>query len=96
MGFYFRKSFKLGPVRFNLSKSGVGLSAGVKGARVGVDAKGKKYIHVGRSGIYYRQTLDDSPEAVADEADSQGSGVGWGTVLIILAILLILYWIANL
>lgn len=51
MGFYIRKSFKLGPIRFNLSKSGVGVSAGVKGARVGVNPKGKKYLQVGRGGI---------------------------------------------
>jgi hypothetical protein len=96
MAFYIRKSFKLGPLRFNLSKSGVGVSAGIKGARVGVDARGKKYIHLGRGGIYYRQTLDDSPEAIANEAGSQGSGVGWGAILIILAALFVLYWIASL
>lgn len=91
MGFYIRKSFKLGPIRFNLSKSGAGASAGVKGARVGIDAKGKKYIHVGRGGIYYRQNLEDSPDG---EAGSQGSGVGWGALFIILAALFVLYWIS--
>lgn len=59
MGFYIRKSFRLGPFRFNLSKSGVGMSAGVKGGRVGVDARGKSYVHFGRGGIYYRGTLAD-------------------------------------
>lgn len=92
MGFYLRKSFKLGPIRLNLSKSGVGISAGVKGARVGVDARGKKYLHVGRGGIYYRRTLEDG----TDDAGSPGSGIGWGTVLIILAVLFVLYWISNL
>jgi hypothetical protein len=29
MGFYLRKSVSVGPLRFNLSKSGVGVSAGV-------------------------------------------------------------------
>ena len=95
MGFYLRKSFKLGPIRFNLSKSGVGVSAGVKGARVGVNARGKKYIHVGCGGIYYRQTLEDNPNANADDSGSQGSGIGWGTVLIVLVALFILYWISN-
>ncbi len=31
MPFYIRKSVSVGPFRFNLSKSGIGLSAGVKG-----------------------------------------------------------------
>jgi hypothetical protein len=96
MGFYIRQSFKLGPFRFNLSKSGVGMSAGVKGARVGVDAKGKKYIHVGRGGIYYRQTLEDRPDADADESGPPGIGVGWGAVFIILGALGFIYWLFSL
>ena len=35
MGFYIRKSFKIGPVKLNLSKSGIGTSVGVKGLRIG-------------------------------------------------------------
>ena len=55
VGFYIRKSFKAGPFRLNLSKSGLGVSAGVKGARIGVDAKGRAYTHAGRYGLYHRQ-----------------------------------------
>lgn len=91
MGFYVHKSFKLGPIRFNLSRSGVGVSAGVKGARFGIDAEGKKYVHVGRGGIYYRQTLEDSPEVESSESGSQGAGLGWGTLLVILVGLFVLY-----
>ena len=41
MGLRLRKSFKLGKcTRLNLSKSGVGISTGVKGFRVGVGPKG--------------------------------------------------------
>lgn len=40
MGFRFRKSVNLGPVRLNLSKSGVGASVGGKGFRVTKKAKG--------------------------------------------------------
>jgi hypothetical protein len=57
MAWYLRKSVKLGPVRFNLSKSGIGTSVGVKGFRVGVRPNGKSYIHAGRYGLYYRQEL---------------------------------------
>lgn len=55
MGFYLRKSFSMGPIRLNLSKSGLGLSAGVKGARLGVNSKGRSYVHAGRGGLYFRK-----------------------------------------
>lgn len=56
MGFYLRKSFRAGPIRLNLSKSGLGISAGVKGLRVGTGPRGS-YVHAGRGGLYFRQTL---------------------------------------
>jgi hypothetical protein len=56
MGFYFRKSFGFGPVRLNLSRSGLGASFGVKGAHIGVGPRGT-YVQMGRGGLYYRQTL---------------------------------------
>ena len=56
MGFYIRKSISVGPFRFNLSNSGVGLSAGVKGFRIGSGPRGN-YVHIGRGGLYYRSTL---------------------------------------
>ena len=56
MGFYIRKSIKAGPFRFNLSKSGLGVSAGVPGFRVGTGPRGN-YVHMGRNGIYYRASL---------------------------------------
>lgn len=56
MGFYLRKSVSVGPFRFNFSKSGVGVSAGVKGLRVGTGPRGN-YISVGRGGLYYRATI---------------------------------------
>jgi len=56
MGIYIRKGISVGPIRFNLSKSGVGLSAGVKGLRIGTGPRGN-YIHMGRGGLYYRATI---------------------------------------
>jgi hypothetical protein len=56
MGFYFRKSVKFGPMRFNFSKSGIGVSAGVKGARVSMSPRGT-YVHAGTNGFYYRQRI---------------------------------------
>ncbi|MBL7649305.1 MAG: DUF4236 domain-containing protein [Candidatus Hydrogenedentes bacterium] len=41
MAFRFRKSIRIAPgVRMSFSKSGIGLSAGVKGARIGVNSRG--------------------------------------------------------
>ena len=56
MGFYIRKAISVGPFRFNLSKSGVGVSAGVKGLRFGTGPRGN-YVHMGRGGLYYIKTL---------------------------------------
>ncbi|WP_409245980.1 DUF4236 domain-containing protein [Enterobacter cloacae] len=46
MGFYVKKSIRVGPMRFNLSKSGVGASIGIKGLRIGTGPRGN-YIHIG-------------------------------------------------
>lgn len=67
MGFYLRKAFSFGPVRFNLSKSGIGASVGVKGLRVGSGPRGA-YVHGGRGGLYYRKSLSGTARG-----SSQGS-----------------------
>lgn len=56
MSFYIKKSIRVGPIRFNLSKSGVGASIGIKGLRFGTGPRGN-YIHVGTRGVYYRASL---------------------------------------
>ena len=63
MGFYVRKSVKAGPFRFNMSKSGVGVSVGVPGFRIGAGPRGN-YVHMGRGGVYYRASLNGGPVAV--------------------------------
>lgn len=56
MGWTFRKRVKLGPINVNLSRSGVGLSAGAGPFRAGVDARGRKYTSVrGPFGLSNRQ-----------------------------------------
>lgn len=59
MGFYVKKSIRVGPMRFNLSKSGVGASIGIKGLRFGTGPRGN-YIHIGAGGVYYRASLSPS------------------------------------
>lgn len=80
MGFYIRKSFRAGPVRLNLSKSGFGLSGGVKGARVGLGPAGS-YVHAGRHGLYYRKYLASGEGRSQSEEGIQGCLV----VLLVLA-----------
>jgi len=58
MGFYIRKSIKFGPFRINFSKSGVGFSAGVKGARISKGPRGT-FVHLGQNGVYYKQSLSN-------------------------------------
>lgn len=61
MGFYIRKALRVGPLRFNLSKSGVGVSAGIKGLRLGTGPRGN-YVHMGRGGLYFRKSLNSPSE----------------------------------
>jgi DNA polymerase III epsilon subunit-like protein len=56
MGFYVRKSLRAGPFRVNLSRSGIGVSAGIPGFRVGSGPRGN-YVRVGAAGIHYQATL---------------------------------------
>jgi hypothetical protein len=62
MGWSFRRSINLGPLRVNLSKSGVGYSVGGRGFRVGQDARGRRYrsVSIPNTGIYRR---DYQPQA---------------------------------
>lgn len=74
MGFYVRKSVRVGPLRFNLSGSGVGVSSGIPGFRVGVGPAGT-YVHVGRGGLYYRQTLSPPSRLAPRRGDRAGQPV---------------------
>lgn len=51
MGFIFRKSINLGPLRINIGKNGISLSTGVPGLRIGRNSKGKTYTSAGIPGI---------------------------------------------
>lgn len=75
MAIYLRKSIRVGPLRFNLSKSGVGVSAGIKGFRVGTGPRGN-YVHMGRGGIYYRATIPSSSPASSRPTAPRGPSSG--------------------
>jgi hypothetical protein len=77
MGWYFRKSKSFGPFRFNLSKSGLGMSFGVKGARVSFGKRGT-YVNLGAGGIYYRQKVGGSgrQSSYSNSVEEQTSPTG--------------------
>lgn len=62
MGFIYRKSVKAGPFRINLSKSGIGLSAGMPGFRVTQSSRGRRYttFNIPGSGMSYRTSSTSS------------------------------------
>jgi Protein of unknown function (DUF4236) len=47
MGLFFRKRLGLGPLGLNISKSGIGISAGVRGLRAGLSSHGRVYTSAG-------------------------------------------------
>lgn len=78
MGFYLRKSLSVGPFRFNLSGSGIGVSTGIKGFRIGMGPRGN-YVHMGRGGLYFRTSLpsfsNQNQEALPPEVAPTSSGI---------------------
>jgi len=56
VGLSFSRSVKLGAVRFNFSGSGIGVSTGIKGLRIGTGPRGA-YISGSFAGFRYRQSL---------------------------------------
>lgn len=56
MGISFAKSVRFGAVRFNFSGSGIGMSIGIPGLRIGTGPRGA-YIGGGIAGFRYRKSL---------------------------------------
>lgn len=79
MGWRFRKSFKMGPIRWNLSRRGIGGSWGFPGFRVGVSADGRRYVSVGipGTGLYYQhyfgRNRSDTPGSSPTASSRSGS-----------------------
>jgi len=61
MTWRFRKVFGAGPLRWILTKKGVGWSIGMPGFRYGISSNGKRYISVGFPGLglYWIKYLDE-------------------------------------
>jgi hypothetical protein len=83
MGWSFRKSIRLGPLRVNLSKSGIGLSGGVKGARISVGPRGTR-LYGGWGPFRYQKQLSSSGGAKGQSQPSQTiNSAGCGGCLIL-------------
>ena len=80
MGWSFRKSIKIAPgIKLNLSKSGVGVSGGVKGLRLGVGPRGAQ-VTAGKGGVQYRKQIGMG--AITGGAKSLGL-IGFLVILVI-------------
>jgi hypothetical protein len=103
MGWNFRRSLNLGPLRLNASKSGIGYSVGVRGFRVGKDAKGRKYTatSIPGAGIYRRDYLQNraqpNPSNTAPRPNLLQAGTGFHAPvwLVYLAVAILLYLIIR-
>jgi hypothetical protein len=60
VGLTFAKSVRFGAVRFNFSGSGIGMSVGIPGLRIGTGPRGA-YISGGVGGFRYRRSLSAAP-----------------------------------
>lgn len=76
MGFNFRKSINLGfGTKLNLSKSGLGVSTGIKGARIGVGSKGIRATGgIPGTGIYYTKNIGSKNKSI-EKNEKNKSGI---------------------
>jgi hypothetical protein len=81
MGWSFRRSISVGPLRLNVGKRGVGVSTGVRGARVGLEASGRPYVSAGAFGVRYRKLFGQTAQP-----GSGGAQRAWTPVAITVAI----------
>ncbi len=72
MGWNYRKSINLGGgIRLNFSKSGVGISGGVKGFRVSHNSRGSRlYASIPGTGIYYTKNLSSKKGDTATKSNA--------------------------
>lgn len=72
MGLTFSKSVRFGAVRFNFSGSGIGMSVGIPGLRIGTGPRGA-YISGGAGGFRYRRSLSVAPSRTSPPSSDSRS-----------------------
>ena len=89
MGWNLKRSLNLGPLRLNLSKSGMGYSMGVRGFRIGKDAKGRTYSasSIPGTGLYRRDYFSPSQPTgkQAGQTNNPNAGATTGTKVLLYA-----------
>lgn len=88
MGWNYRKSVKIGGVRINFSKSGIGVSSGIKGLRIGVNSKGRTYVSAGRNGMYYKKTYGSKSRSDYRKVDEHTNAISFIITFIIFFIII--------
>jgi hypothetical protein len=89
MGLRYQKRLSLGPLHLNVSKSGIGYSVGMRGARFGVSSTGHPYTSIGLpgTGVSWRDYEGDNHR-------SAGLHFGWW-LLVIGLVLWLLSWLGG-
>jgi hypothetical protein len=84
MGLRFQRRVNFGPFRLNFSRSGVGMSVGVPGFRVGVRPNGRKYSRVSLpgTGVGYQHEFPASNRPSRSGAQSPPQGAGCALVIL--------------
>lgn len=99
MGLNFRKSINLGNgFKLNIGKKSVGISGGVKGARVSMNSSGRKTatFSIPGTGLSYTMNLGKkkSSKKKGSNDDDNGNGNGLTVVLLIIIVILLLVILA--
>jgi hypothetical protein len=64
MSWRFRRTFCIGPIRFTLEKTGIGVSIGTRGLHIGRSPSGRLYVSAGipGTGFYWRKDLSTAKQ----------------------------------
>lgn len=73
MSFYLRKSVRVGPVRVNMSRSGLGASVGIPGLRVGAGPRGT-YVSLGGGRATYHSSVRARQRGAAKPSPARSEG----------------------
>lgn len=98
MGWRFRRSTRIGPFRLTAGKTGLGVSFGVKGARLGIGADGRVRSSVGLpgTGISYQKSYSSRSHAARQATPAAQPSIGTGCLNLIVALAIIAGGIALL
>jgi hypothetical protein len=86
----FQKSIRIAPgIRINLSKSGVGVSVGPRGLKVGVNGNGQRYSSVGIPGTGISQRTYSKADEDGHTPTERHGAMLFG-ILVVLSIFLVI------